>query len=239
MAEYVNVPQSTNRSFESSKKTSTPISSLPISASSSQHMPNTGRELYYTSARSLASSHTPTPGSYLLQSRGSAKSGQGYMSNHSSVEEGLLSNLRSPSSKKSNTILRSVVSTILFVGGINYFDLPTYTNITSFSYTSLPQRRSAILIIGRKLLQRVEGSALGLKENSSSPLGTWLGWIMAAIYMGARLPQISLNVSSTNCISRFNLYVLVWFDIWFSIPQVYLIDKYLIFYSKSLTYNYW
>jgi len=29
---------------------------------------------------------------------------------------------------------------------------------------------------------------------SSSPVGTWLGWIMAAIYMGGRLPQIWKNV---------------------------------------------
>ncbi|GLJ24499.1 hypothetical protein SUGI_0468050 [Cryptomeria japonica] len=192
-AEYVNVPQSTNNLLETSK-TNTPISSLPISTASSQQMANTGRELFYTSARSLSSSHTPTPGSYLLRSRGSVRSGQGYMSNQSSVEEGLLSNLVSPSSRKSNTILRSVASTILFVGGINYLQLPTYNNITSFSYSSLSENRSAILIIGRKLLQGTEGSPFGLQENSSSPLGTWLGWLMAAIYMGARFPQISLNI---------------------------------------------
>lgn len=30
-------------------------------------------------------------------------------------------------------------------------------------------------------------------ENSA--FGQWLGWLMAAIYMGGRLPQIWLNVS--------------------------------------------
>jgi len=29
---------------------------------------------------------------------------------------------------------------------------------------------------------------------SGSVLGQWLGWMMAAIYMGGRIPQIVLNV---------------------------------------------
>lgn len=34
------------------------------------------------------------------------------------------------------------------------------------------------------------------EEEESNTIGLWLGWIMAAIYMGGRLPQILLNVSS-------------------------------------------
>ncbi|KAH9307857.1 hypothetical protein KI387_035768, partial [Taxus chinensis] len=73
-AEIVKVPESIICSNESAKKTiadssnsfnGTPVSSLPIPTVSPRHQPNTGRDLYYTSARSLASSHTPTLGSYL------------------------------------------------------------------------------------------------------------------------------------------------------------------------------
>jgi hypothetical protein len=31
-----------------------------------------------------------------------------------------------------------------------------------------------------------------------SAFGQWLGWLMAAIYMGGRIPQIWLNVSVIN-----------------------------------------
>lgn len=31
--------------------------------------------------------------------------------------------------------------------------------------------------------------------------GQWLGWMMTAIYMGGRIPQIWLNVSPTNFVS--------------------------------------
>ncbi|GLJ24492.1 hypothetical protein SUGI_0467750 [Cryptomeria japonica] len=160
--------------------------------------PNTGKDLYYTSARSLASSYTPTPGSYLLHSRGSCKSGTNYMLDESSEEEGeLFTRLISPSSKNSNTIIRSVASTIFFVGGLNFLKLPTYKSIFSTSYPVQIERRSVFRITGRKLLQGMGGVAFSrsvMQGDSSSQLGTWLGWIMAAIYMGGRLPQIHLNI---------------------------------------------
>lgn len=38
---------------------------------------------------------------------------------------------------------------------------------------------------------------LHMQENSPqhSAVGQWLGWMMAAIYMGGRIPQILWNVS--------------------------------------------
>ncbi|OIV94770.1 hypothetical protein TanjilG_12983 [Lupinus angustifolius] len=55
---------------------------------------------------------------------------------------------------------------------------------------TLPMRGNAlkeghVLFQGRKLLQ---------EHVVHSALGQWLGWLMAAIYMGGRLPQIWLNV---------------------------------------------
>ena len=43
---------------------------------------------------------------------------------------------------------------------------------------------------------------LMIQEQSTSLLGTYLGWLMAAIYMGGRLPQIYLNVRSQNPLSN-------------------------------------
>ncbi|KAH9307854.1 hypothetical protein KI387_035765, partial [Taxus chinensis] len=156
----VKMAESINYSSDTAMKTSgdhsnksfngTPVSSLPIPTV----FPRQRTDLYYTSARSLASSHTPTPGSYLLQSLGSGRSGPSYILSQSSVdEEGLLTNLISPSPRNSKTIIRSVALTICFIGGMNYFKFPAYNNITSFSHSAQAQRRSGIIITGRKLLQ--------------------------------------------------------------------------------------
>ncbi|KAH9307856.1 hypothetical protein KI387_035767, partial [Taxus chinensis] len=199
--------QSISYSSETAKRTSAdtnkffnvlPVSSLPIPSVSPGNKHNAVGNLYYTSARSLASSRTPT-GSYMLQSRGFGRSCPSYILSRSSVdEEGLLTNLISPSPRNSKTILRSVASTILFVGGMNYLKLPSYNNITSFSLSAEAKSGSVIIIItGRKLLQGMGAGVFSsrvMKEESSSELGTWLGWLMAAIYMGGRLPQISLNI---------------------------------------------
>ncbi|THU51610.1 hypothetical protein C4D60_Mb06t32840 [Musa balbisiana] len=44
-----------------------------------------------------------------------------------------------------------------------------------------------VILVGRKLLQDK------VQDDGSSGVGTLLGWAMAAIYMGGRLPQICLN----------------------------------------------
>jgi len=198
----VNVPENIDYSPELAKKNDadnlkklsngTPASSLPIPTFSPDQDRSSGRNLYYMSARSLASSHTPTPGSYLAPtSRGSGRSGPSYMLNQSSVDdEGLLANIDFSPKK---TILRSVAATVLFVGGLNYFHLPA---ISTFHSTKIDSR-AAVVLTGRKILQ--EASTIAFRksiigEQSASVVGTWLGWIMAAIYMGGRFPQIWKNV---------------------------------------------
>lgn len=201
----VNVPENKDYSAELGKKSDAdnlkklsngiPASSLPIPTFSPAHDRSVGRNLYYMSARSLASSHTPTSGSFLAPtSRGSGRSGPSYILNQSSVdEEGLLANIE-PSPKNSKTILRSVAATVLFIGGLNYFHLH---DITAFDYTKTDSK-AAFVLTGRKILQEASTIAfrdsLTLGEQSVSPLGTLLGWIMAAIYMGGRVPQIWKNV---------------------------------------------
>lgn len=173
----------------------TPASSLPIPTISPARDTSIGKSLYYTSARSLASSHTPTPGSYLVaSSRGSGRSGPSFILNQSSVDdEGLLANIESTSPTKSKTMLRSVVAIAFFVVWLNCFHLQ---GIPTFHSAQI-DTRAAVVLTGRKLLQEASIIAFrdsGIGEQSSSRIGTWLGWIMAAIYMGGRIPQIWKNV---------------------------------------------
>ncbi|KAK4393394.1 hypothetical protein Sango_1810200 [Sesamum angolense] len=58
----------------------------------------------------------------------------------------------------------------------------------------MPRETKALMqayvgLTGRKLLQ---------EHGSESVYGQWLGWMMAAIYMGGRLPQIWLNIRRGN-----------------------------------------
>ncbi|KAL6988589.1 hypothetical protein U1Q18_014341 [Sarracenia purpurea var. burkii] len=58
--------------------------------------------------------------------------------------------------------------------------------------------KGVVMRVGRKLLQVSSGF---LRENGgggSSRIGTFLGWGMAAIYMGGRIPQIWLNIRRGN-----------------------------------------
>lgn len=200
----VNVPENIDYSGELAKKNDadnlkilsfgTPASSLPIPTSSPSHDRSTGKNLYYMSARSLASSHTPTMGSYLApSSRGSARSGPSNILNQSSVDdEGLLANVDS-TPKNSKTVLRSVAATALFVGGLNFFHVQAIPSFESAKIDS----RAVVILTGRKILQEASTFAFRdskIGEQSVSIAGTWLGWIMAAIYMGGRVPQIWKNV---------------------------------------------
>ncbi|KAK1268353.1 hypothetical protein QJS04_geneDACA006607 [Acorus gramineus] len=130
------------------------------------------------SARSLASSGTPPLGSYL----GMAKSGPSVLAPHdddSSAsdddEKSLMNHSAKPPSKPRRVLLsRSVDYGTFITAAVN---LPFQSNAFMEGHT---------ILSGRRLLQGHE-----LKTN---PFGLWLGWMMAAIYMGGRIPQIWLNI---------------------------------------------
>ncbi|OMO72924.1 Glutamyl/glutaminyl-tRNA synthetase, class Ib [Corchorus capsularis] len=141
---------------------------------------SSGRELYYMSARSLSRSHTPTTGSFLAQRMSPPHNGN-------SVEEPLLSapistQSASPTSTKS---LLCLVSVLMFIGTLN-FQLSAWNNL------QMKHEKGFVIQLGRKLLQ-VFQSAVKSGSGGGSGVGTFLGWAMAAIYMGGRLPQICLN----------------------------------------------
>ncbi|KAH7849295.1 hypothetical protein Vadar_015851 [Vaccinium darrowii] len=128
------------------------------------------RKFYYMSARSMAGSNTPPFGSYIM-----AKSGPSALevnSDSSSEDE----TTHAPPKKYSQPfrIPRSV--------GYGTF-LATSANLP---FLSKALTESYLKTSGRRLLQ---GHEFG-QENA---LGEWLGWLMAAIYMGGRVPQIWLN----------------------------------------------
>ncbi|KAJ8486584.1 hypothetical protein OPV22_019069 [Ensete ventricosum] len=138
-------------------------------------------DVYYTSARSLASSGTPPcRSSYLgVVPARSGPSSSGYMESSGSDEEGSPRH-QSRSSGVSN--LKKIVSRSVGYGtfAAGAVGLPFQTKALMEVQTGLA---------GGRTVQ--EGGIGSLEENT---YGLLLGWIMAAIYMGGRLPQIYLNI---------------------------------------------
>ncbi|WRX25238.1 PQ-loop repeat - like 3 [Theobroma cacao] len=163
-------------------------SPIPLPAINVKSSP--GRELYYMSARSLSRSHTPTAGSFLVQRMTPPSH------TRSSVEEPLLSahvsaQSASPPSSKS---LLCLVSVLMFIATFN-------SQLSAFNKLHIEHEivnQGFVIQIGRKLLQ-VNAASLGESGiGGGSRVGTFLGWAMATIYMGGRLPQICLNIRRGN-----------------------------------------
>ncbi|XP_059592376.1 probable vacuolar amino acid transporter YPQ1 isoform X3 [Vitis vinifera] len=143
-----------------------PIPNTPVKAGS------TLRDYYYTSARSLAGSTTPPFRSYLRTAR-SGPSTVG-LDNDSSSDDDTTHVASHKTVSKPKPIPRSAGYGAYLATSVN-----------------LPRQSKAMMEVslgftGRKLLHQESGM-----ENSA--FGQWLGWLMAAIYMGGRLPQIWLN----------------------------------------------
>ncbi|XP_022767895.1 probable vacuolar amino acid transporter YPQ3 [Durio zibethinus] len=168
-----------------SDKLSSPIPLPAINVKSSP-----GRELYYMSARSLSRSHTSTAGSFLAQRMTPPSLHTGNL-----VKEPLLgahvSTQSTPSSTKS---LLCLVSALIFISSFNF-------HLSALSKLHIGHdiiNQGFVIQIGRKLLQ-VNVMPLGESGiEGGSRVGTFLGWAMAAIYIGGRLPQICLNIRRGN-----------------------------------------
>ncbi|XAR73914.1 hypothetical protein NMG60_11008039 [Bertholletia excelsa] len=129
----------------------------------------THTECYYTSARSLARKSTPPTWSYLRPARNGPPA-MGLSDDSSSNEVPILS----PS--KPVAFRRSVGSGAIF----------------ATAAVSLPDGSMALTEVqsglsGRRVLHQENGG----HENA---FGQSLGWMMAGIYMGGRIPQIWLNI---------------------------------------------
>ncbi|KAF3441364.1 hypothetical protein FNV43_RR15278 [Rhamnella rubrinervis] len=156
-----------------------PLPALRINVSAA----SPGRDLYYVSARSLSRSHTPTAGSCLAQKMTPP-------SHHfrNSIEEPLLSPLVSTQSASPSNVktMLSVVSAVTFLSTWNL-------QHCSFNLALENPNHGVVMRVGRKLLHVSSGLLLDNSIEGNSGVGSYLGWGMAAIYMGGRLPQILLN----------------------------------------------
>ncbi|XP_057445693.1 probable vacuolar amino acid transporter YPQ1 isoform X2 [Lotus japonicus] len=163
--------------------------SSPINVPALSQKNSVGRQLYYQSARYLSKSHTATAQSILPRSSGSTSN----ISNP--IEDPLLgpSVLTQSAPNLMVKSTRCLVSALTFLGAINLLQsLDTRTH----SMVSKP-RRELVIYVGRKLFQ-VSGHQLPEVASVYTGIGTLLGWAMAFIYMGGRLPQICLNIRRGN-----------------------------------------
>ncbi|OWM73136.1 hypothetical protein CDL15_Pgr001250 [Punica granatum] len=158
-----------------------PLPALPANASP-------GRGLYYVSARSLSSSHTPPTGSFFTQRMGPSS-----FHTVTAVEEPLLSgsNPQSAPAPKTKNML-CLVSLVMFIGSFNLLSTKDRVKET------YGKPSGTVMQVGRKLLQINGGLFEGIGSIGNAEIGTFLGWAMAAIYMGGRLPQICLNIRRGN-----------------------------------------
>ncbi|KAL4563190.1 hypothetical protein LXL04_021071 [Taraxacum kok-saghyz] len=127
--------------------------------------------IYYTSARSLTRSHTPT--NFFHRTTTTP------ICDQDSVHEPLIGATSPPTSQPKPMLC------VVFTVGI--FLYASNLKLEENSYLDSIPNEGIVIQVGRKLLQVNEGSG-------SIGIGTFLGWGMAAIYMGGRFPQIFLNI---------------------------------------------
>nr|XP_043615679.1 seven transmembrane protein 1-like [Erigeron canadensis] len=113
--------------------------------------------------------------------------------NHDNAQEALIGRQFPPASE-TKTMLCVVFTMTIFLCTYNI-------QVEKSSYLSLnskTQHNGIVIQVGRKLLQ-ASGSLLeGSDGIRSIGIGTFLGWGMATIYIGGRLPQIFLNIRRGN-----------------------------------------
>ncbi|KAL5099376.1 hypothetical protein RYX36_003703 [Vicia faba] len=173
---WCNRRQKTNveEAYEEEKKPLKPKqaheSGIPIR--SGKHRTISSRpEYYYGSARSLAGNMTPPSRTYLRVAK-SGPSTMGLDDDSSSDDD----EVHSPPATQPRLIPRSAGSYGTFLA--TSISLPRQSNALKMGY---------IALTGRKLLSQEH-------VTHHSALGQWLGWLMAAIYTGGRIPQIWLNI---------------------------------------------
>ncbi|KAL9247099.1 hypothetical protein vseg_020565 [Gypsophila vaccaria] len=183
---YGQLPVSSMTQSSTTMSSPIPLPSLPRSHSADQ-------DSYYMSARSLTTSHTPTRSSFLTP-----RTFHMLADVEDSVDApllgGSLPNEALHPSKTKN--LRCVVSALtLIVGSLGTFSLTSskvkrHGLVFDVPNTGVARHESRKLLqVNHMILSDVGGHAT---------IGTYLGWAMAAIYMGGRLPQICLNMRRGN-----------------------------------------
>ncbi|KAL8143607.1 hypothetical protein V2J09_016639, partial [Rumex salicifolius] len=151
---------------------------IPGTAKSELPRPHTAsKEFYYTSARSLAGSNTPPFRSYMR----AAKSGTSAMAlgDHYSSEDDNNNENRNESNSPAVRMHSRSIPCLVAQGA---------SLATAFSLIG----QSRAMAVGHKGFTRIP--ILQERDVEYSGFGQLLGWMMAAIYMGGRIPQIALNI---------------------------------------------
>lgn len=154
-----------------------PSQPIPTTASS---ISTTQTDVYYRSARSLANSGSSPYGGYYLGSGPSRIGGAAHDTSSDEEADG--------SPPKKATMAKRITSRSV---GYGTFILGS---------ASLPFQAKGLIMDANMFLYAnnvLQGTVL-MKEIEANPYGRILGWIMAAIYMGGRLPQIYLNIKRGN-----------------------------------------
>ncbi|XP_004512003.1 vacuolar lysine transporter YPQ1 [Cicer arietinum] len=145
-------------------------SGIPIRSAKNRVIPRA--EYYYGSARSLAGNVTPPSSRSYMRV---AKSGPSAMRLNQDDSSSSDDEAHPPPSSQPRQIPRSTGSYGTFLAAS--LNLPMQGNALKLGILTLS---------GTKLLSQ--------EQVTHSVLGQWLGWLMAAIYTGGRIPQIWLNI---------------------------------------------
>ncbi|XP_016505560.1 vacuolar lysine transporter YPQ1 isoform X2 [Nicotiana tabacum] len=164
--------------------------SSPISLPGRTPIVSSGGDLYYMSARSLSMSHTPTAGSF--PSHKTPPLDAEFNFKEPLLEEIRATNSPPPPHTKRMLCLVSIVT--WFLSAVNVLQQDSMKhNLRLQKPTS-----GIVLQVGRKLQQVNMTLMVNSSTTNSGGVGSFLGWGMAAIYMGGRLPQICLNIRRGN-----------------------------------------
>ncbi|XP_042456358.1 probable vacuolar amino acid transporter YPQ1 [Zingiber officinale] len=162
------------------------LKSSPIPVTRQLHPGDSnGRDFYFVSARSLSKSPMPTFGTWLAYSHENGipyHFNDGQHDEQFAAREPLLSSQSAPTKLSTKNILSVVPSASLSICICVYH----------LCFHDSTESHGMVLQVGRKLLQDE------LRGDESSGAGTLFGWMMAAIYVGGRLPQICLNIKRGN-----------------------------------------
>lgn len=152
---------------------------IPSSAPHISQLPRpitASKEFYYTSARSLAGSNTPPFRSYMRVAKsGPSATALGEHHYSSEDENEPTAQIAVPVKTHPRSIPRLAARGAMIAAAS--FNLPTQSNAMVTAHKGFT---------GRRFLQE--------RDVEYGAFGQYLGWMMAAIYMGGRIPQIALNI---------------------------------------------
>ncbi|PWZ09738.1 hypothetical protein Zm00014a_037913 [Zea mays] len=173
---------------ESDTTVLSPSSPIPVNMKlvDQYHGSSSNADYYYMSARSLSRSPVPTAGIWSGSNRQSSRSPP-----QMNDQRGSLIGEIAPEHSAPSTVTKNALSVAPWMGLL----LGTCLLHILIGNKHREMASGTVIPIGRRLLLFVDDHGnSSLSQSSRSEIGSFLGWAMAMIYMGGRLPQILLNV---------------------------------------------